>query len=82
MTVVESDATWVVTRNWRSVEFSALTWAEVNAAAFDVVSAAMSVVLRFEMAVVESRLIWLGLSDEIMEAISMHSESTFCHPSP
>jgi len=42
----------------------------------------MSVVLRFEMAVVESRLIWLGLSDEIMEAISMHSESTFCHPSP
>ena len=53
MTVVDSAATWVAARNCKSVEFSTLTWAEVNAAACDVVSTPMSVVCKPEMAVVE-----------------------------
>ena len=82
MTVVDSAATWVVTRNCRSVEFSALTWAAVKAAACDVLSAAMSVVLKSGN----------GRGGKVRDLTRAqrgndrghltHSELTFCHPSP
>jgi hypothetical protein len=45
----------------------ALTWDAVNAAACDVLSAAISVVWRLLMAVVLSPAICLGLSEEIKD---------------
>ena len=56
-------------RYWRSTVSIALTWTEVSAAAWEVLRAAMSVVCRLWIAVVESCATCAGVSDEIIDIL-------------
>ena len=69
MTAVESAATWVAARYWRSVDAKALTWVAVSTATCDVLSDATCVVERPAMAVVLRPASCLRLSEEIVKDI-------------